>query len=67
MVVKPKFGKWLSVETLDSLDKYILITMEEPWKIIENKISTNPTYLEFNDNMSQDKELQYVSALSQSE
>ncbi len=54
MVVKPKFGKWLSVETLDSLDKYILITMEEPWKIIENKISNEPTYLEFNYDMTLD-------------
>ncbi len=54
MVVEPKFGKWLSVETLDSLNKYILITMEEPWKIIENKISNNPTYLEFNYDMSLD-------------
>ena len=54
MVVKPKFGKWLSVETLDSLDKYILITMEEPWKIIEKKISNEPTYLEFNYNMNLD-------------
>ena len=54
MVVEPKFGKWLSVETLDSLDKFILITMEEPWKIIEDKISNKPTYLEFNYNMDLD-------------
>ncbi len=54
MVVEPKFGKWLSVETLDSLDNYILITMEEPWKIIENEISNKPTYLEFNYNMDLD-------------
>ena len=54
MVVKPQFGRWLSVETLDSIDKYVLITMEEPWKIIENKISNKPTYLEFNYDMSLD-------------
>jgi len=54
MVLKPKFGRWLSVETLDSLDKCILITMEEPWKIIETKISNKPTYLEFNYNMDLD-------------
>ena len=54
MVVEPKFGKWLSVETLDSLDKYILITMEEPWKIIEKKISNEPTYIEFNYDMTLD-------------
>lgn len=54
MVVKPNFGKWLSVDTLDSIDKYVLITMEEPWKIIENKISNKPAYLEFNYDMSMD-------------
>lgn len=54
MVVKPNFGKWLSVDTLDSIDKYILITMEEPWKIIENKISNKPAYLEINYDMSID-------------
>jgi len=51
MLLKPKFGKWLSVETLDSIDKYILITMEEPWKLIEKKISNEPTYIKFNYNM----------------
>ena len=54
MVIKPNFGKWLSVDILDSLDKYILITMEEPWNIIENKISNKPTHLEFNFDMSLD-------------
>lgn len=51
MVVKPEFGNLLSAETLDSLDKYILISMKEPWEIIENKIKSKPTYLEFNYNM----------------
>ncbi len=54
MVIKPNFGKWLAVDTLDSLNKYILITMEEPWKIIENRITNKPTYLEFNYDMSLD-------------
>ncbi len=54
MVVKPNFGKWLSVDTLDSIDKYVLITMQEPWEIIENKISNKPAYLEFNYDMSGD-------------
>jgi len=52
MVVKPKFGTGLSCETLDSLDKYVLITMPEPWEIIEKQISNKPEYLEFNYNMS---------------
>jgi len=52
MVVIPTFGNWLSVDALNSLGEYILITMEEPWKIIENKISKKPTYCEYNYNMS---------------
>jgi glycerol dehydrogenase-like iron-containing ADH family enzyme len=54
MVVKPKFGNWLSIETLNTLDKYVLLTMEEPWKIIEPIISNKPTYIEFNYNMNLD-------------
>ena len=54
MVLKPQFGNWLSVDTLNSFDKYILISMEEPWKIIESKISNNPNYLVFNYNMNID-------------
>ena len=52
MVLKPKFGRRLSVKTLDSIDKYILITMPEPWGIIKKKISNKPSYLEFNYDMS---------------
>ena len=54
MVVKPRFGNWLSISTLDSLDKYVLITMEEPWEILNPKIENKPTYLIFNNNMSRD-------------
>jgi glycerol dehydrogenase-like iron-containing ADH family enzyme len=52
MVLKPKFGRRLSVKTLDSIDKYILITMPEPWSIIKKRISNKPSYLEFNYDMS---------------
>ena len=51
MVVKPKFGNWLSVETLNALDKYFHITMEEPWKIIEPNVSNKPAIIKFNYNM----------------
>jgi len=54
MVVKPTFGNGLSIDVLDSLDEYILITMEEPWKIVQSKIRKKPTYTEFNFNMSID-------------
>lgn len=52
MVVKPVFKNNLAVDTLNQLDRYILCTMEEPWKIIENEINIKPTYLEYNFNMS---------------
>ncbi len=51
MVRKPIFGNWLSIDTLDSLDKYILISMEEPWKIIKDKVKKQPDYIEYNYNM----------------
>jgi glycerol dehydrogenase-like iron-containing ADH family enzyme len=54
MVLKPEFGNWLSIDILDSLDKYILLTMEEPWKIIENKVTHKPSYIEYNYDMSSD-------------
>ena len=54
MVIKPQFGNWSSIETLNSLDKYLLITMEEPWNIIESMLSQDPTYIEFNYNMNID-------------
>ena len=54
MVVKPTFSNGLFIDVLDSLDEYILITMQEPWKIIQNKITKKPTYTEFNYNMSND-------------
>ena len=54
MVVKPTFGNGLSIDVFESLDEYILITMEEPWEILQNKISKKPTYTEYNYNMSID-------------
>ncbi len=38
MVKKPTFGNGLAIDALNSLDKYILISMEEPWKIIEPEV-----------------------------
>ncbi len=52
MVKEPKFGNWLSIDTLNSLDKYVLITMEEPWKIIKNDVDNQPEYIEYNYDMS---------------
>jgi len=52
MVLQPKFGNWLSVDILNSLDKYILITMEEPWTVIKDKVDCQPEYTEYNFNMA---------------
>jgi len=54
MVIEPKFGNWSSIETLDILDKYMLITMEEPWNIIESMVSNAPAYIKFNYDMNID-------------
>ncbi len=54
MTEKPIFGNWLSIEKINSLDKYILVAMEEPWKIIEPKITHKPIFLKFNNNMAID-------------
>lgn len=51
MVKKPTFGNGLAIDTLNSLDKYILISMEEPWKIIEPEVDNKPHDIQFNDNM----------------
>ncbi len=51
MVIKPTFGNGLAIDTLNSLDKYILISMEEPWKIIEPKVDNKPQGFKFNNVM----------------
>jgi glycerol-1-phosphate dehydrogenase [NAD(P)+] len=51
MVIKPTFGNGLAIDTLNSLDKYILISMEEPWKIIEPKVDNKPHDFKFNNVM----------------
>lgn len=51
MVIKPTFGNGLAIDTLNSLDKYILISMEEPWKIIEPKVDNKPHDFKFNNDM----------------
>ena len=51
MVLKPKYGNWNSIDMINSFDKFILITMEEPWKIIKDKVEKQPDYIEYNFNM----------------
>ncbi len=52
MVTRPTFGNNLSIDKLNSLDDYAVFTMEEPWKIINEKINTMPRILNFNREMS---------------
>jgi len=53
MVTQPNYGNWLSIDTLDSLDKYILFTMKEPWDILQSKITNKPHLINFNFNMEE--------------
>jgi len=49
--IKPEFGENILYGILDSLDEYILITMEEPWNILKGKIRKNPKKILFNSDM----------------
>ena len=54
MTTKPTFGKQLAPNTLNTLDKYMLITMEEPWKIIDDYLTKIPTLKIYNNSMDID-------------
>ena len=54
MVLKPAFGNWLSIDVLNSLDRYFLFAMEEPWQIIEPKLKNKPYSVNLNFNMNND-------------
>lgn len=62
MPTKPEFGNWLSVDVLNSIDNYLLATMEEPWQILEKQIDTSPSQIVKNMNMDENhlKELASV-------
>jgi len=45
MAIRPTFGNWHSVDLLNSIDNYLLITMEEPWRILEEKIDNRPSQI----------------------
>jgi glycerol-1-phosphate dehydrogenase [NAD(P)+] len=51
MVMKPIYGKGIATETLEGLDHYLLITMKEPWEILNSKISKKPSKIIFNNSM----------------
>ncbi len=51
MVIKPIYGKGIAVETLNALDKCLIVTMKEPWDILKPKISNIPLKVSFNNSM----------------
>ncbi len=51
MVVKPTFGTGNSLSDLDFYERYILITMQEPWALLEPNLNNMPLLLEFNNDM----------------
>ncbi len=51
MVLYPTFGNWISIDILNSLDSFALITMKEPWEILSPKVEKKPNILTFNQNM----------------
>jgi glycerol-1-phosphate dehydrogenase [NAD(P)+] len=51
MVLYPTFGNWISIDLLNRLDSFALITMEEPWEILSPKVEKKPNILTFNQNM----------------
>jgi len=51
MVMKPTFGHWLSIDKLNSLDNYILITIKDAWNIVKPLINNKPLTIIFNNNM----------------
>ncbi|MGV9172545.1 MAG: iron-containing alcohol dehydrogenase [Promethearchaeia archaeon] len=62
MTTKPSFGNLIASNTLNTLDKYILITMEEPWKIIEDHLSKSPALKIYNNSM----DLEHLETFSDS-
>jgi len=52
MVIQPTFGNLLSIDTLNSIDKYLLITMKEPWSIIKHQVDNKPDNIIYNFDMS---------------
>lgn len=51
MVVKPTFGTGNAIDTINSLDKYLLVSMEAPWNLLEPSLSSQPSEMVFNANL----------------
>jgi glycerol-1-phosphate dehydrogenase [NAD(P)+] len=66
MAEKPTFGNGLSLKSLNSLDEYILFTMDEPWQLLKSKIEKIPQVIQFNFDMNYNHLLNLADQLSAS-
>ncbi|MBD3186214.1 iron-containing alcohol dehydrogenase [Candidatus Bathyarchaeota archaeon] len=48
----PEFGKNILASTLNGFDDYILVTMEEPWVLLEPLVDNEPIKIIYNHDMS---------------
>ncbi|MEX2683348.1 MAG: iron-containing alcohol dehydrogenase [Candidatus Sigynarchaeota archaeon] len=48
---RPEFGETILSDVLNSLDDYIIVTMEEPWSLLKSKLKTKPREIIFNRDM----------------
>lgn len=49
---RPEFGERILSETLNGLGDYILVTMEEPWTIVKDRVANQPAAVIFNRDMA---------------
>ncbi|MFX0100574.1 MAG: iron-containing alcohol dehydrogenase [Candidatus Hodarchaeota archaeon] len=49
--IKPVFGENVLSERLNAIGSYILVTMEEPWELLESKLDNPPKEIIFNRDM----------------
>ncbi|MHA1726328.1 MAG: iron-containing alcohol dehydrogenase [Promethearchaeota archaeon] len=55
MVIQPTFGDgWFAADRLNSLGKYMVFTLNEPWRLLKPKITNEPEHVVFNLDMSLD-------------
>ncbi|NMC03975.1 MAG: iron-containing alcohol dehydrogenase [Candidatus Lokiarchaeota archaeon] len=48
---QPEFGETILSDVLDTLDDYIVVTMDEPWELLKSKLKTKPREVIFNRDM----------------
>lgn len=51
MKIVPKLGEGILAKTLNTIGSYVLVTMEEPWKLLNKMLTNKPTSLILNQDM----------------